>query len=322
MGGAGQAIGGVGFAGMDRIYVAGRPGFLQALGGSCGNVIVSLAMLGHKAVPIISVGTDPDGDLVAAEFAAAGARTEAIFRRRGRASPVMIEHLDAATATHRFSVADPESGQGLPRYWALDDRELAAAQTVLSGLGILYVDRLSRTAVLAMERAAAAGVLVYFEPSVIGSPDLFRRAVAVAHVVKYAEDRLGRKLKDWTWEERTVTVRTRGASGLTVGRQGREATLPATPAPRVVDTCGAGDMVSVGILDHLARAGGTGMALDAAVLAGARAGQGLAAANCAFVGARGVFRALGADFAGGVLASGLTAEGSARILALPIDAGW
>lgn len=319
--GSAGAIGGTGFAGVDRIYIAGRRGYLRALGGSCGNVLVSLAMLGHPVVPVASLGTDPDGDLVVSAFRAAGARTDCLFRRPNRRSPVMVEHLDPATATHRFSVTAPEDGENLPRYWAMDDRELAAAGPALRGLRIFYVDRLSRTAVAAMEQAAAAGALVCFEPSVIGHPDLFRRALAVAHVVKYAEDRLGRKLAGPGWEWRGVTVRTQGADGLAVGPAGRERRLPAIAAPRVVDTCGAGDMVTVGILDRLGRGGGE-EELEAAVLAGAAAGQALAAANCAFVGARGVFQALGAGFAGRVLARGLTAEDRTRILALPVDAGW
>jgi fructokinase len=63
----------------------------------------------------------------------------------------------------------------------------------------------------------------------------------------------------------------------------------------VVDTCGSGDMVSVGLIDHLVslRVGRIGLTIEA-VVAGARAGQRLAAANCRHVGARGLFTVEGA----------------------------
>jgi hypothetical protein len=51
----GVAIGGTGFGGVDRIYVKDRVGCLQALGGPCGNVLVSLAALGHNVTPIVGL---------------------------------------------------------------------------------------------------------------------------------------------------------------------------------------------------------------------------------------------------------------------------
>ena len=71
----------------------------------------------------------------------------------------------------------------------------------------------------------------------------------------------------------------------------------AISAPAVLDTCGSGDMVSVGVIDwmltnrlNLARP----RAAD--LIEGIQAGQRLAAENCAYAGARGLFKCRGADY--------------------------
>src|SRR3546814_16362979 len=69
-------------------------------------------------------------------------------------------------------------------------------------------------------------------------------------------------------------------------------------AARVADTCGAGDMVSVGVIDWmLTNNFETLAALSAGnLLTGVLAGQRLAAENCAFAGARGLFKERGAAY--------------------------
>jgi fructokinase len=63
------------------------------------------------------------------------------------------------------------------------------------------------------------------------------------------------------------------------------------PAPRVIDSAGAGDMVTSGLIHVLLQHGMP--VLDVPTLeTGLRFGQTLAALNCGFVGARGLFAAL------------------------------
>ena len=63
-------------------------------------------------------------------------------------------------------------------------------------------------------------------------------------------------------------------------------------APRVIDTCGAGDMVTTGLIHALMSVGATRQSIGLNdVHSGLVMGQWLAALNCAFVGARGIFHA-------------------------------
>ena len=96
-----------------------------------------------------------------------------------------------------------------------------------------------------------------------------------------------------------VEVQTLGASGLRYRhRLGRGVsawrTLPATPAPRLADTCGSGDWCTAGLIAKAAVHGLGGLKTGGSEgLEGAlHYGQTLAAWNCGFEGARGGMYAL------------------------------
>lgn len=293
-------IAGTGFTVVDRIYAgAERPE--EALGGSCGNVLVSLAVLGHSVAPILSLGDDAAGDFLVAQLSAAGARTEYVFRHSGHASPVIAQFLDASSGRHWFSFSCPETGQPFPRYAPLEADHVWAARPVLASTRVFYLDRLSEAIIDAIELAAQGGAIIYFEPADASSP-YFARALAAAHIVKFSHDLLGDLVGQADVDSGTVLIRTHGADGLTVEYDRWTVRLPACPAPRVIDTCGAGDMVTVGLIDHLLRrpVGDPILPIET-LLEGLRAGQRLAATNCMFPGARGIFKHLGAEAARAVL---------------------
>src|SRR3954469_25122383 len=86
-------VAGTGFAVLDRVYAERHRPF-EALGGSCGNVLVSLAMLQRSVFPLLAFGDDPVGNYLVAEFENAGADTRYISRRLGWSSPVLAQRLD------------------------------------------------------------------------------------------------------------------------------------------------------------------------------------------------------------------------------------
>ena len=86
-------IAGTGFTVLDRVYADRRMAF-ESLGGSCGNVLVSLAMLQRSVVPLIALGHDAVGQWLVDEFEQAGADTSYITRRHELASPILAQELD------------------------------------------------------------------------------------------------------------------------------------------------------------------------------------------------------------------------------------
>jgi fructokinase len=289
-------IAGTGFTALDRVYANDEKAF-ESLGGSCGNVLVSLAMLERSVVPLLSLGHDAVGSSLVDEFFQAGADTRYITRRQGVSSPVLAQRLDTESGQHSFSFVCPETNEALPRYRAIDDADVDNAKSVLDACAVFYTDRLTDAILRAMETAARSGALVFFEPSSIDDEDLFERAIQLSSIVKYSAERLSVRLSKCELKMGTISIVTHGADGLEIRKGGDHRWCAAVPATVVKDTCGAGDMLSVGIIDWFLRSHrrwADEPTFDY-ILSGVTAGQRLAAVNCSYAGARGVFKRHGAD---------------------------
>lgn len=299
-------VAGTGLTALDVIYAGcdGRP--LRALGGSCGNVLISLAMLGHSVAPVISIGADPSGDFLLKALVSAGCETRFVFRASEEGSPVIIEHVDIATAQHHFTANCPNTDHRFPKWRSIDEHQVRCARHTLEAASVFYTDRLSPAIVTAMEAAHQAGGVVVFEPAARDHGELFARALRTVSILKISDDTVGRELSVSDIRQAPVSIQTHGSRGLTVAFRGHGRFCPAHPAPRLIDTCGSGDMVTTGLIDRLLRRWrGKNLWSPDDVLEGVQAGQRLAAVNCAFAGARGVFHAVGADFVRSALDRGL-----------------
>lgn len=287
-------VAGTGFTVLDRLYADGSLTD-ESLGGSCGNVLVSLAMLDRHVAPVLALGDDDEGERLLCEFVRAGAEVRYIHLRANLRSPVLTQELDTASGQHDFSFVCPETSVDLPRYEPIGEAELAIAIPMLTRCSVFYADRLSESIVEAMRTAWRAGATVFFEPSDLERQDLFEEAIEMVSILKYSDDRLGDRLADL--HHRCVRIVTHGAAGLEIADGKSRIWCEAVSAPVVLDTCGSGDMVSIGIIDWMISTQLLRERLTAAnLITGVIAGQRLAARNCAFAGARGLFRSLGADY--------------------------
>ena len=287
-------VAGTGFTVLDRIYADGCLDD-ESLGGSCGNVLVSLAMLNRQVAPVLALGDDSEGERLVGEFNSAGAVTRYIHRRIGLRSPILAQQIDTYSGLHGFSFVCPETNVNLPRYQSIGESELASALPVLNHCSVFYADRLSESILRAMKTAWSAGAVVFFEPSDVDDEAWFGEAIGMVSVLKYSADRLGEQIVGVP--HRCVRIVTHGAAGLEVCHGGVAHWCDAIDAPVVRDTCGSGDMVSVGVIDSIISKQLGPVSLSAArLIDGIVAGQRLAAENCAYAGARGVFRKRGAAY--------------------------
>lgn len=285
---------GTGFITLDVIYEDGSKAD-EVLGGSCGNVLISLAQLSRTVAPVVKLGLDEVGGFLEDEFRHAGAMTAHISRSPDVGSPILLQIVETGTGTHTFKVTPDGSEVRFPRYSSIEAGHAAAARELIQSCFVFYTDRLTETIADTMEMAAANGATVFFEPSEIDDPTLFRRAMRSVSILKCAEERIS----DWgdvPIDEHALTIVTHGASGLQLRQGSQSMWCDALPASRVIDTSGSGDMVSVGLIDWLVKRRQARSSLNMFdMAAGVRAGQLLAATNCAFLGARGVFRGIGVD---------------------------
>lgn len=290
---------GTGFTVLDRIYADGDLAD-EALGGSCGNVLVSLAMLRRNVAPVLALGNDAEGDRLVREFLLAGADTRYIHRRTDLRSPILAQELDTSSGMHEFSFLCPETNTELPRYQPIGEAELMSAMSVFRHCSIFYTDRLSRSIIDAMRTAWSAGAIVFFEPSAVEEEALFEQALAMTSVLKYSADRLGDRLANLRAD--CVRIVTHGAAGLEVADRASRIWCDAVLATTLMDTCGSGDMVSVGLIDWMLTHGVRTHLLRATdLLCGVVAGQRLAAENCGYAGARGLFKERGPEYARRIL---------------------
>lgn len=287
---------GTGLVALDRIHIDERAPLFEELGGSCGNVLISLAMLGRSVTPLLRLGTDSIGARLENDLRLAGADTKLISRHHDVRSPVIVELLDLASSDHSFSFVCPQSFERFGRFEPITPHELEPARPIISSCTVFYSDRVSETICDAMEAAAAGGAIVHFEPSGVSEPNLFDRALSAAHIFKYSVDRLPPNLAERLRPE-AFSIVTAGRSGLEVRHAGSAYRCSALDVDVVRDTCGSGDMVTLGLIDTIIQHGIRGpgaLSLDT-VLSGIQSGQRIAAANCAYIGARGLFRECGAQ---------------------------
>ena len=284
---------GGGFVALD--LVEGRGGNFAVAGGSSGNVVAVLAWLGWNSAAAGRVGADAAGDLVLAEFCEGGVNITHLMQDRGIATPIVIQRFvdgSQGVRSHRFLLNCPDCGAWLPRFRAMT---LKQAESVMGGVPdpkVFYFDRVAPSTLKLASWARERGALVVFEPSSIGDERGFQRAVERCHILKYSNDRL-RDVGDLGSKETPgVIVETLGEEGLRVRWRSRWSTLPGFAAPHFTDAAGAGDWCTAGLIHKIGQTGAVSLSrlgkdeLDDAL----RFGQGLAAVNCAFEGARGAMR--------------------------------
>ena len=267
-------------------------------GGTCGNVLSILAYLGWEAFPVARMNGDPASQRVKADMRRWGVRLDFSNCAPTSHTPIIIQEIRrdrVGIPTHRFSWSCPRCGQWLPGFKAVTLGAVDVVASSLRGSSVFFMDRISRAALILAARAAEEGAVVVFEPSAKSDPKLFNQAIQLAHVVKYADQRMSEA--GGTMQNGTATlleVQTLGSKGLRYRhRLGHRVSkwlhLDAVPAPRLSDTCGSGDWCTAGLVAKIAASGQTGLRAGGAegIRDALRYGQALAAWNCAFEGARG-----------------------------------
>ena len=267
-------------------------------GGTCGNVLSILAWFGWDAYPIARMNGDVASERIRADMARWGVHLDWTTCVPTTDTPMIVQkirHGQDGRPEHGFSWSCPSCGRWLPPFKAITVNVVEKINPVLDDTSVFFLDRLSRAALTLAAEASARGAVVVFEPSGKATDKLMAEAIALAHVVKYADERLpdvcgvmtdgsAALLEVQTLAERGLKYRHRLGRGISDWIY-----LQAVPAPRLADTCGSGDWCTAGLIAKTAVGGEKGLRRAGArgVRAALRYGQALAAWNCGFEGARG-----------------------------------
>jgi hypothetical protein len=160
-------------------------------------------------------------------------------------TPIIIHEIKRdrdGRPKHRFSWSCPKCGEWLPAYKAVTTAVVDSIAPAMENSSVSFLDRLSRAALSLAKEAADRGAIVVFEPSGKGADELVAEAVSLAHVVKYANQRLaGVEGLMGDGAATILEVQTLGERGLKYrhrfGRLPLDWThLEAIQAPRLADT--------------------------------------------------------------------------------------
>ena len=268
------------------------------VGGTCGNVLTTLAYLGWEAFPVARMNDDPVSRRVKADMKRWGVRLNFSGCSPTSHTPIIVQEIHArldGVPTHRFSWICPRCGEWLPRFRAITLDAVDIVAPNLQGTAVFFMDRLSPAALKLAEHASSEGAVVMFELSSKVDPKLYTKALGLAHIVKYANERIREAGPAMERGSTTlVEIQTLGAKGLRYRhrfdrRVSRWINMEAVPVSYLVDSCGAGDWCTAGLLAKAASCGQATFRNNGAkaIHDALRYGQELAAWNCGFEGARG-----------------------------------
>lgn len=261
-------------------------------GGSCGNVMAVLAYLGWNTYPVAELGDNNATTLLCKDLARWGVKTDFITKSAQGITPVIIHRIFPAKRQHKFEFRNPQTQEWLPRFRPATKKYVQAISAGFPHAAVYYFDRATPANLFLAEQSQAAGTLVVFEPSSCKDRAPFERALALAHIVKFSQQRLPNYPTDYPANQALVEIQTQGEKGLMYRMHATGpgwTHLPAFHAEETVDTAGAGDWCTAGIIDHLVvRSTGQAAWFSPSDVAQAISiGQSYGTVNCYFAGARG-----------------------------------
>jgi sugar/nucleoside kinase (ribokinase family) len=300
---------GIGLIALDLILDKDDPKPRLSAGGTCGNVMAILSRLGWNSTPIARLASGDVSSLVVSDLQRWHVDTSRLQLRPTARVPIIVQRIrkdSNGIPFHSFSFSCPNCGKRLPSFQAV---RTDSVQEMISSRErrpkLLFIDRVSRSSISLAEAAAKRGAIIYFEPSAVSQKKLFDELMQLVHIVKYSQDRLF-DFGELDWRpQMLLEVRTLGRGGLRFrttldGSQKRWRNLEAAQPLRVKDTAGCGDWLSGGLINSICRDGLRSLKerkFDE-LIRGLALGQGLAAWNCGFVGARGgMYSVADVDFA-------------------------
>ncbi len=268
-------------------------------GGSCGNVLSILSYLGMVAFPIARLANNKATDKVISDIESWGVRTDLILRGDDGSTPVIIQRLTVnkeGKPVHRFEFRNPETGKYLPSFKPVLAKSIAELIQKKSQCDFFYIDRLSRSSIELAKLYKEAGAIVFFEPSSL-KPDkihLFNELIEFIDIIKFSVDRIPDYKVVYASGIIPLEIETLGGNGVNyrfnIEKQVKWNHISSYHVENIIDTAGAGDWTSAGIIKFLTNLNVDSISalskssIESMILYG----QALGAISCFYKGARGM----------------------------------
>jgi fructokinase len=251
----------IGEALVDLVGQRGSRTLVAHPGGSPANVALGLARLGDAVTLMTRLGRDAFGDMISTHLEASGVRVDA-GPDEGAKTSLAVASLAAGIATYDFRIE-----------WDIGELQPLPVETRCLHTGslatVLEPGRQQVQDLIEREHQRGRVTISYdpnVRPALLGTPERARpdieHLVSLCDVVKVSDEDLdwlypGRPdeevARDWLAGGPALVVVTRGGKGVYAVTGDLEVRRPATPID-LVDTVGAGDSFTSGLLDGLRRA--------------------------------------------------------------------
>jgi fructokinase len=275
-------------------------------GGSCGNVTAAFSFLGQRASVITRHYYDKAGVILNSNLKNIGVN-QITFGKSSYQAPRIIEELQIISGTyegHKFLLTCSECGQTLPKAGLLGKRSFAEISDSLHGFDVFYSDRSSPGIRQLRKIFQTKGCWTVYEPNSSRNINSVFSNALESDIVKLSAEKFTfniiEKLRRFARKSPiTLLVYTKGKEGLIFSYRKRDKklskwiSLGPQPAPRILDTSGAGDWCTAGLLSALLvknQKYKKWLTKDD-IVSSLQFGQALAAISCAFVGGQGLIHA-------------------------------
>jgi len=271
------------------------------IGGSCGNVVSALSFLGWNSTVVTSPYMDFAGEIIKLNLEKIGVKR--IEFGLPISAPRIIETVNktAGNPKHKFLFSCPECGKELPKISPVGEKDGRSISKVIDKVNVFYTDRISKGISILRDSLANDGAWTFYEPNSSRNTKALIENSLQSNIVKFASNKVplsvSNRLRELAVNGATVLiVRTEGSEGLSVCYKTRGNKMSkwihqrALPALDIVDTAGAGDWCTAGLIFSLVNKfpQRQNWLIKSDVINALQLGQALAAFSCTFIGAQGL----------------------------------
>ncbi len=262
-------------------------------GGSCGNVLSILSYLDFNTYPIARLGNNDATDLVLEDLEKWNVNLDFIEKEEKGSTPIIIHRILESALNepkHRFEFRNPNNGKWLPSFRPVLAKKVDSIQNNLPKIDVFYFDRVSRSSIELAKYAKTQGALIFFEPSSNRDSKQFEECLKISDILKFSDQRIKSYKDDYPNIQAILEIETSGKEGLNYRfKSNNWKNLDSYFIENAVDTAGAGDWCSAGIIGNLITNKDDFSNLNEEnILKALKYGQALGAINCLYYGARGL----------------------------------
>lgn len=286
---------GIGLVALD-VMIKGKSDYNPKIfaGGSCGNVISILSYLNFNSYPIARLGNNDATDLIFEDLERWGVNLDLIEREEKGSTPIIIHRILESPSNepkHRFEFRNPNNGKWLPSYKPVLAKKVDVISAKLPKTDIFYFDRVSRSSIELAKYAKKQGALIFFEPSSNREKKQFQECLEISDIIKYSDQRIKNYREEYSSIQTTLEIETSGKEGLCYRfKSDNWESLDSFNIENAVDTAGAGDWCSAGIICQLIKQNPSNLSnlSEEKIVNALKYGQALGGINCLYDGARGL----------------------------------